>query len=149
MVVPSAWDHRFMFDPKRHKDCPAKWAYYLRQQELALAGKIDIFDITTAVVGDGCSFITRNARRYCTVSEAISALGVRPLSEDDFNLMCSTFAVKYLVPVADPRADGATWPTIVVPSDDNEYPFVDQGKMRNACSKFCVRGDLASTNLRL
>lgn len=113
-----------MFDPIRHKDCPATWAYYYQQQELALAGHIDIFDIALPVVSTGESFVIRNGKPRCIVREAIRVLGVPPPSEDDISFLVTSFAVECLIPVAASNRPGATRPTITIPEDDIYlYPF--------------------------
>jgi hypothetical protein len=111
-----------MFNLNTHVECPAAWAYHLRQQKLALARQIQIFDITVGVVGDNASYFMRNSVPVCTVEAALGALPFRRLSAEVVDFLSSRFMVHYLIPVADPQATGVTWPTIVIPSaDDLEY----------------------------
>ncbi|MGJ4899133.1 hypothetical protein ACQR2B_29170 [Bradyrhizobium oligotrophicum] len=114
-----------MFDTRRQTDCAASWAYYSRQQELALAGKISIREITTAVVGDNCSFVVRDGVQHSTVSEALSELPLPAPPDECIDFLGGCFFAHRLIPVADPLAEGATWPTIVVPSEDDLAFFCD------------------------
>lgn len=114
-----------MFDPRRQSSCPAAWADHLRQQRLALAHQIHMFDITTVVVGDDCSCFERGPIQVSTAQEALDALPFPPLPAATVDFMSSCFFVNRLIPVADPHATGVTWPTIVIPSDDELAYFCD------------------------
>ncbi|MCK1366386.1 hypothetical protein [Bradyrhizobium sp. 62] len=108
-----------MFNTRRDHDNPASWAYYLRQQELALAGEINIREITTAVVGDDCSYVEHDNVKCSTVVEALSASPFPQLADEVVSFFASNFCVHYLIPVADPHSTGPTWPSILVPSEDD------------------------------
>lgn len=121
-----------MFDTRRDKNCPVSWASYLKQQELVLAGQISIKEITTAVVGDNCSYVERGNVKCSTLVEALDALPFPRLADEDITFLASNFCVHYLIPVADPRSPGPTWPSILVPSEDDPVhcSYTDEGQDR-------------------
>lgn len=107
-----------MFDPRLKSHCSATRAETLHRQQLALDGRIHMFEITTAVVGDNASFFKRGSVVVATVQEALDMLPFATPTEATVDFMSSCFFAENLIPVADPRATEVTWPTIIIPSED-------------------------------
>jgi len=79
-----------------------------RRQDLALRGEINIDNVAPRIRNDD----------WDAVARALAGSGFPQVREAVINYMCSTVFGTHLLPVADPHCKGVTWPTILVPSDD-------------------------------
>ncbi|MBR1169675.1 hypothetical protein [Bradyrhizobium liaoningense] len=87
--------YRFQTDPRLDH----------QRQHLAMRGELNIDLVAPIVAGHD----------FQTVARAVAGVGFLPKDDSPIEYMCSKGFADYLIPVADPLATGATWPTIAVP----------------------------------